>query len=125
MTYSNRRCSHPEFKWSALDGAAPIVFCFDRSRYKEPSDEQLAKYDKSEAIVKSLGGDMRAPRWQIAGENAPFSEVDIAAMKETALSENPDLEFHSQWNGAGCYTFSLGLRDRVTPDKSEMHGGAQ
>jgi len=109
----NRRAEHPDFHWCAENGASPIVFVFDRLRYKKPSPEQLAEYERQRAIVEALGGRMLLQDYQIAGRNEPFTEADCAEMIAAAERANPDLELDKHWNGAGDFSFTVGMRRRA------------
>ena len=111
---SKRKLDHPEFRYCARHGAAPFVFVFDRSEWIEPTAEQRAKYAADEKIVRAHGGYMRVPVYSIAGRKPRFTKKDCRAMRKLVEAANPDLEFHSDWNGPDCYTYSVGMRKKVT-----------
>ena len=66
---------------------------------------------------------MRLNEWQIAGTNPPFDGSDVKAAKESVLRCNLDLEIVECWNGAGCYTLSVGCR--VGQNSQNLFQGAK
>lgn len=111
MDYIDRKVDHPEFVRCAI-GAAPFVFVFDRGRYKKPSEEQLEQYNRNRDIVEAHGGRMLDNDYQIAGENDVYTKKEVDALVALVSDAHKDLEFDFKWNGAGCYTVSLGFRKR-------------
>ena len=47
--------------------------------------------------------------WEIAGENPPLTAKECRAIEQAVLASNPDAVFVASWNGAGCYTMSVGV----------------
>jgi hypothetical protein len=117
MTFSKRSCNHPLFKWASESWwnnapaglKNPCVFVFERSLHIEPTEAQVLDYRRRAEIVQRLGGRMCLMEYEIAGENPPLSIDDAHAIKQAVLSANPDAVFVESWNGAGCYTMSVGV----------------
>ena len=107
MKPENRTCSHELFKWCAK-GANSFVFLFERSRYIPLSPEGLAEYRRRLAIVRANGGHMILEEYQAGGQNQVLTESDVKEMITAVQRDNPDLTVVTHWNGAGCYTLSVG-----------------
>src|SRR5258706_8601321 len=105
-----RGIRHPEFQYCSVGHDVPIVFVFGRDVWMKPSAEQLADYDRREAIVKENGGLMRLQRWETAGKNPSFTKDDVEAAIAVVKSAHPRLDVYTNWNGAGCYSMSIGAR---------------
>lgn len=111
MRPEERSAGHPDFRYCCV-GAEPLVFIFERSRYIRLEGAALDEYRERKATVERLGGRMILSEWDGGGERPTFTAADVEAMKAAVLKANPDIELRSCWNGAGCYTASIGARLR-------------
>lgn len=117
MEYSELKCNHPLFEWSsavawsqAPNGVQnPHVFVFERKRWITATDDQIAEYRRARSIVESLGGSMNRREFEIAGESAKFSDSEVQEMIAAVTRDNPKAKVIQHWNGAGCYTLSVGV----------------
>jgi hypothetical protein len=112
--YDKLKVQHPEFAYCG-EGMVntPIVFVFNRRLFKEPTQQQLAEYDKSAAIVERHGGYMRILRHEAGGKNAPFTKAEVDAAILAVKRAHPRLEVYTHWNGVGCYSLSVGAREKA------------
>lgn len=104
---NKRTCSHPDFKYCSV-GAYPFTFVFGRDHRKQPSDEQVAEYERKQKIVEANDGRMRFNLYDLGDEIPAFSLEDVAAMSEAVRRANFDLKIEAAWNGAGSRSFSVG-----------------
>jgi hypothetical protein len=117
VTHSTLPCNHSLFQWSsegAWSGAPegiqnPHIFVFERKKWLTPTDEQIAEYRRAREIVERLGGTMNRREWEIAGKSEVFSASEVQEMLEAVTRDNPKASVIQYWNGAGCYTLSVGV----------------
>lgn len=116
-TISSRKVKDPEFLYAAPAFLATIAFVFDREHFKTPTDKQLAKFDAARKIVEAHGGHMNRARHELAGPNKRFSHADVRRFYRLVRAAHPDLDVYTHWNGAGCYSASIGARMKPTTTK--------
>jgi hypothetical protein len=117
LTYSKLTCDHPLFAWASegewsnvtTDMEHPCVFVFERSRWLKPTTEQIEKYQNASRIVEKLGGRMIRQEWEIAGQAPPLSPAEVQEILASMRRDFPKATLFHSWNGAGCYTLSVGV----------------
>ena len=109
------RIKHPDLDEMYPCGVNDLpVAVFQRQRYKPLTPEASAAYDRDRAIVEAHGGRMVKAKWELAGENAPFTKAECDEMVAAVVAVlTPEVwQVVETWNGEGCYTFSVSVRLR-------------
>lgn len=103
---------HPWFQYVTA-GASPYTFIFNKPEWSTQDPVALAKWEANDKIVRAHGGRMLEDSYRVGRTHQPpFTEAEVKKLIALVCKHHPKLSIYTHWNGAGCYSLSIGAQEK-------------